>query len=86
MKCSPQDVAILVRLFRKYVSLKDALDIPRLQSAVRREARAAERKRVNVTRGLLRELRHDRDVVGRIAKRCQRSTSAVLLEARHPRK
>jgi hypothetical protein len=70
MSCSLADSAKLERLYRKHIGAGD-FDISRLQAAVRRETRNAERGVIKVSPGLLRELRTDRATVGRLAKRCR---------------
>ena len=61
------DVARIVVLYRKYVGGSE-VDVARLQEVVRREASAAEKKKIRVSLGLLAELRADRAYVGKIAK------------------
>ena len=61
------DVAKIVVLYRKYVGGGE-VDVGRLREAVRREASAAETKKIKVSPGLLAELRADRAYVGKIAK------------------
>jgi hypothetical protein len=63
---------MLVALYRKYVSFSGDLDVSRLRAVILRESRAAEHGKIKVSRDLLRELRNDRAVVGRLAKRCTR--------------
>lgn len=68
--CTVADASKLDRLYRKYVG-RGEIDVTRLVRVVRRETTAAERAVIKVSRGLLRELRADRAVVGRLAKRCR---------------
>jgi len=71
MACSTFEAGRLDKLYRKYVSARGDFDVRRLSTAVKREAHAAERGTIHVTRGLLRELRADRAEVGRLARRCR---------------
>jgi len=73
--CSTDDVIKLNRLFRKYVG-SGAPSAKKLAEVVRRETAAAEAGRIKVTAGLLRELRADRAVAGRLKNVCSGSPFA----------
>lgn len=70
MTCSIEDAAKLNRLFRKYVG-SGSVSASRLRDVIKREAGAAEKGVIKVSSGLLRELRADRAVAGRLAKVCR---------------
>lgn len=61
------EIAELNRLWKHYVDSGE-LNVSYLQTTVKREALAAERGVIIVSRGLLRELRADRARIGRLAR------------------
>lgn len=72
MRCSVSDAARLSMMYRKHVSSKGDVDVPRLMKVLRHEVKVAESGTVKVSRGLLRELRSERAEVGRMVQRCRR--------------
>ena len=60
--------AILDRLFRKYCNAKGPLNVSLLQRVISRETALAEQGIIPVSRWLLRELRSDRALVGRLRR------------------
>lgn len=62
-----EEIAELNRLYRKYIGGSPAGALA-LQTVIRREALAAERGKIKVSRDLLRELRTDRARIGRLVR------------------